>query len=304
MTFDPVARKLRGTPTAAGTYPMTYRVRDSSGSTDTPRPSPSPSRRSPSSRSVVAAIRIRRHRRRAEVRGRAGARRRTRRRGDRQPRLRRRADRSSWTWSPIAGTAVDKLLLSIARREPFGYYEVDLPDARLLPAAGRRGCVFDLRRRSRRVCLDVSAVDAGGTVGPPTCHVGHQRAHVGFGDVQVTVSWDSDADLDLHVADPNGDEVYFRRVRHTVDSGGVLVPQVAGEVLFRRPHPQRAASHGRVELAAARPLRGARHPRRQLRRRRRPTTSSASTTTGTVTTYTGTFTGPGDEYSNARHRHR
>ena len=32
---------------------------------------------------------------------------------------------------------------------------------------------------------------------------------VGTGDVQVTLSWDTDSDVDLHVVDPNGDEVYF-----------------------------------------------------------------------------------------------
>ncbi len=31
----------------------------------------------------------------------------------------------------------------------------------------------------------------------------------GFGDVQVTLTWDNETDLDLHVVDPNGYEVYF-----------------------------------------------------------------------------------------------
>ncbi|MGQ0721365.1 MAG: YfaP family protein [Candidatus Eiseniibacteriota bacterium] len=32
---------------------------------------------------------------------------------------------------------------------------------------------------------------------------------VGTGDVQVTVSWDSEADVDLHVVDPAGNEIYW-----------------------------------------------------------------------------------------------
>ncbi|MDD9986417.1 MAG: putative Ig domain-containing protein [Spirochaetaceae bacterium] len=117
---------------------------------------------------------------------------------------------------PAPGTG--KLLFSL-RGASFGYYEVDLPDS----AASQRvvgRLRFDLPPGlPDRICLDVSAVDAGGAVGPPTCHV---LAHepVGSSDVQVTVSWDSDADLDLHVADPNGDEVY--EDTWVVESGGRL----------------------------------------------------------------------------------
>ncbi len=123
---------------------------------------------------------------------------------------------------PEPGASVDKLLLSIGG-ERFGYYEVDLPDgASPHRLVGR--VLFDLAPLPP-ACLDVSAVDAGGAVGPPTCHR-VENEPVDFGDVQVTVSWDSDADLDLHVADPNGDEVYFGS--RTVASGGEL-DLVAGE---------------------------------------------------------------------------
>lgn len=43
---------------------------------------------------------------------------------------------------------------------------------------------------------------------------------LGGGDVQVRLRWHSDADLDLHVIDPWGDEVYFGN--SVVDSGGEL----------------------------------------------------------------------------------
>jgi hypothetical protein len=43
---------------------------------------------------------------------------------------------------------------------------------------------------------------------------------VGTGEVQVSISWDADSDVDLHVEDPNGDEVYWDNL--AVDSGGEL----------------------------------------------------------------------------------
>ena len=43
---------------------------------------------------------------------------------------------------------------------------------------------------------------------------------VGTGDVQVSVAWDALSDVDLHVVDPNGDEVYYGN--DEVPSGGVL----------------------------------------------------------------------------------
>jgi uncharacterized protein YfaP (DUF2135 family) len=43
---------------------------------------------------------------------------------------------------------------------------------------------------------------------------------VGTGDVQVTLSWDADSDVDLHVIDPAGAEVYY--AQRTSPSGGQL----------------------------------------------------------------------------------
>ena len=65
----------------------------------------------------------------------------------------------------------------------------------------------------------MTAVDTSGAAGPTACHevIG---IPVGSGDVQITVSWDTDADLDLHVVDPNGHGVYYGQSE--VESGGVL----------------------------------------------------------------------------------
>jgi hypothetical protein len=45
---------------------------------------------------------------------------------------------------------------------------------------------------------------------------------VGTGAVQVNVTWDLDVDVDLHVLDPRGEEIYYDHRRSA--SGGVLRP--------------------------------------------------------------------------------
>ncbi len=63
------------------------------------------------------------------------------------------------------------------------------------------------------------AVMSGGTLGA----YGTQNirvTHVGTGDVQVSVSWTGASDVDLHVYDPAGEEVFFGNL--TSASGGKL----------------------------------------------------------------------------------
>jgi hypothetical protein len=50
----------------------------------------------------------------------------------------------------------------------------------------------------------------------PTC----QEPDLGSGDVQVTLRWASGADLDLHVTEPNGEEIYYGS--RTSSTGGQL----------------------------------------------------------------------------------
>ena len=212
LEFDAGARELSGTPTETGTYDMTYTARDEKGEAAQLEFTITVAKFSLIS-AVVAAI---------EVGDAAGV-----------PRFEDVPEPSGGPAVEVTGNhayvaggslfldiepepGADKLLLSI-RGASFGYYEIDLPDG----ASSQRlvGRVLFDQPLLPPVCLDVSAVDAGGAVGPPTCHV-VENIPVGFGDVQVTVSWDSDADLDLHVADPNGDEVYFDTF--VVESGGEL----------------------------------------------------------------------------------
>ena len=108
--------------------------------------------------------------------------------------------------APAPGAAVDKLLVSIGE-ETFGYYEVDVAGA----AAPHKllGLIrFDIDPEIELDCVNIAAVDAGGAVGPATCHE-MLRAPIEFAEVMVTVSWDSDADLDLEVVDGTGEAVYY-----------------------------------------------------------------------------------------------
>ena len=286
LAFDPASRTLSGTPTATGTYPMTYRVEDTGGRSDEIIFTITIEMHT-LIRSIVAAI---------DVEGAAGV-----------PRY---ADVPEpgdgpavavvgnhfyvaggsvfLDIEPEPGATVDKLILSI-KGESFGYYEIDVPDAATSHRLVGR-VLFDLEPPPPG-CLEVSAVGAGGAVGPRTCHsvVG---IPTDFSDVQVTVSWDTDADLDLHVADPTGHEVYFGN--DEVESGGVLFPTSD----LCRPDNYR---NERIAWTAGTPPPG----RYEVRLSHYDSCGAEETNYvvsvynhGTVTTFTGTFMGPGED--NAR----
>ncbi|WP_319591088.1 hypothetical protein [uncultured Draconibacterium sp.] len=50
----------------------------------------------------------------------------------------------------------------------------------------------------------------------------------GYGDVQVTLTWDNTADLDLHVFDPNGDEIYWND-KYSSSNGVLDVDDIDGK---------------------------------------------------------------------------
>ena len=84
-----------------------------------------------------------------------------------------------------------------------GYYEV--------PAPG--GSTATLRLTFAQE-IPVTSIDLsfagkyGDAVGPFTSHK-FDVVEVGTGDVQVTLSWDGDSDVDLHVVDPSGQEIFY-----------------------------------------------------------------------------------------------
>jgi hypothetical protein len=67
--------------------------------------------------------------------------------------------------------------------------------------------------------LYFAVVDASGKQGPLTSQT-VQALDVGTGVVQVSVSWNVDSDVDLHVIDPHGEEIYFGHPESA--SGGAL----------------------------------------------------------------------------------
>ena len=282
LSFNTLGRTLSGTPTAVGEYDMTYRATDEDDNTatleftitvETPTVV----------RTLVSAVAA----------------------GDADGRLRfmdvpepAGGPAVAVTGNPVVTAggsffldvatdgAADKLLVSIGG-ESFGYYEVDLANA-ASPHRLTGQLPFDLDASVGPFCLQVTGVDSSGAAGQPACQTLH-IAGVGGGQVQITVSWDTNADLDLHVVDPNGDEIYFRQPE--VESGGVLdLDSFCGPQAFvRNEHvgwSQGVAPPGRYEV----------------RVNHWENCDAVETTYvvniynyGRTTTFSGTFTGPGNE---------
>ena len=76
---------------------------------------------------------------------------------------------------------------------------------------------------SRDIPSDFDAVfqvaSPSGAVGPPAT-VRQTKLAASTGEVQVSVSWDADSDVDLHVVDPRGEEIFYGSP--TSASGGQL----------------------------------------------------------------------------------
>ena len=96
-----------------------------------------------------------------------------------------------------------------------GYYEIRLPGPQTSAAV-----LLTYPQNIPLAEFDLQfAVASAGRVGP---YAGLLTSvtQVGTGDVQVTLSWDADADVDLHVLAPGGEEIYYGRRQSA--SGGTL----------------------------------------------------------------------------------
>lgn len=97
-----------------------------------------------------------------------------------------------------------------------GYYAISLPSPRtsasVLLAFPQTIPLNDFE-------LLFAAADASGAVGN-YARLTTNVIEVGTGDVQVTLSWDTDSDTDLHVIDPSGEEIFYAHRRSA--SGGEL----------------------------------------------------------------------------------
>ena len=86
-----------------------------------------------------------------------------------------------------------------------GYYDVVLP----APATNVTLVVsFAQAPPTTTFTLSVSGVSASGSVGTPAS-IASTVTSVGTGDLQVSLAWDINSDLDLHVVEPSGEEIYW-----------------------------------------------------------------------------------------------
>ncbi|HEY2511854.1 MAG TPA: hypothetical protein VGI39_13390 [Polyangiaceae bacterium] len=92
---------------------------------------------------------------------------------------------------------------------PAGVPAVATPDEPSFSATA----AFSLGIVPGKYTLVVRAVDASGTFGPPSTQILVEEDSPtnppSQGDLVVTLTWDDEADLDLHVVDPNGNEIYW-----------------------------------------------------------------------------------------------
>lgn len=130
-----------------------------------------------------------------------------------------------------SSTPYSTLIISVQGAD--GYYEIDgitaAAAALRSPADGGTAAVGTT---SGSVVLTLSqtlpansftAQIAGGTSASdigPYASVPLTITQVGTGDVQVSVSWDAPSDVDLHVVDPSGEEIYYANPSSA--SGGSL----------------------------------------------------------------------------------
>lgn len=92
---------------------------------------------------------------------------------------------------------------------PAGVPAVATPDEPSFSATAS----FSLGIVPGKYTLVVRAVDASGSFGPPSTQTLTEEDSPTNpppqGDLVVTLTWDTEADLDLHVVDPNGNEIYW-----------------------------------------------------------------------------------------------
>ena len=111
-----------------------------------------------------------------------------------------------------ASAALSKVYVSVTGAS--GYYEV--------PVSGTTAnLTLSLAQAIPTTTFELSfsGVSSTGAVGAPLV-VTTRTAKVGTGDVQISLSWDANSDVDLHVTDPSGEEIYWNNRRSA--SGGRL----------------------------------------------------------------------------------
>ena len=97
-----------------------------------------------------------------------------------------------------------------------GYYELHLPSRQ-----STQGVVLSFAQTLAISEFELlfAVADGSGPLGP-YASLQTSALSVGTGDIQISLSWDADSDVDLHVIDPSGEETYYGYREAT--SGGTL----------------------------------------------------------------------------------
>lgn len=88
-----------------------------------------------------------------------------------------------------------------------GHYEIRLPSAQ---TGATVLLSFPQEIPLDQFDLQFAVANPSGAVGPYAT-LSTNVTRVGTGDIQVTLSWDANSDVDLHVVAPGGDEIYYGR---------------------------------------------------------------------------------------------
>ncbi len=97
-----------------------------------------------------------------------------------------------------------------------GYYEIRLPAPQ---TSATVLLTFPQDIPVEQFDLHFAVANSSGAVGPYAT-LSTSVIRVGTGDVQVTLSWDRDSDVDLHVVAPGGEEIFYAHQQSA--SGGTL----------------------------------------------------------------------------------
>lgn len=113
-----------------------------------------------------------------------------------------------------SATAFSRVIIAVEAAS--GYYELSLPSA---ATSAELVLTLPQELRDSAFTLLYAIAAATGSVGAYD-EVPVAVRTVGTGDVQVSISWDALSDVDLHVVDPSGEDIYYGN--QTAASGGEL----------------------------------------------------------------------------------
>lgn len=102
----------------------------------------------------------------------------------------------------------------IALEDASGHYRLELPQ----PVANTILSMTLAEDPPSQTLNLQAAVGTGGTVGTYDQVVSNLTS-VGTGELQVSVAWDSNADVDLHLVTPSGDEIFYGNPGPTAEGG-------------------------------------------------------------------------------------